>query len=116
MMRVRVDDELLDIPTDFTFTAMSMARAVRPGAVVVSDTRGGPHELADDADTALYTGDKVAHWTHPGLTGEITETEVPRYGPRFHWVEWPSQNEPGITLDPVAYFADSLIRVTPLEN
>lgn len=109
MIRVRIADELLDIRTDFTFTALKMARMVRPQAIVVSDTRGGPHELADDADTDLYTGDHVAHWAHPGLTGEIVETEVPRRGPRCHWVAWPSG-------DTTPYFPDSLIRVTNLES
>lgn len=108
-MRVRVDDELLDIRTDFTFTAFRMARLVRPRAIVVCDTRCSRHELADDADTDLYTGDLVAHWSQPGLTGEIVETEVPRRGPRCHWVEWPSG-------DTDAYFPDSLIRVTKLES
>jgi hypothetical protein len=110
MIRIKADGELLDIPTDFTFTAMNMARAVRPSTVVVSDTRAGRYELADDADATLYTGDKVAHWSQPGLTGEIVETEVPRSGPRHHWVEWPSGR------DSVAYFPHSLIRVTRLES
>lgn len=110
MIRVRADDELLDIPTGSVFTAFNMAHALRPGAVVVSDTRGGRYELADDADTALHTGDKVAHWTQPGLTGEIVETEKPGRGPAYHWVEWPHGR------DPVAYFPDSLIKITKLES
>lgn len=108
-MRVQVDDELLDIRTDFSFTAFTMARLVRPQAIVVSDTRGGRHELADDADNDLHTGDHVAHWSQPGLTGKIVETEVPRRGPRCHWVEWPSG-------DTQVCLPDSLIRVTKLEN
>lgn len=110
MIRLEVDGELLDVPTDFFHTAVNMTRMVRPRAVVVCGTLGGRHELADDADHALYTGDTVAHWTQPGLTGEIVETEVPRIGPRFHWVAWPSGR------DSVAYFPHSLIRVTKLES
>lgn len=111
MIRVKADGELLDIPTDSTFTAFKMAEAIRPRAVVVSDTRAGRHELPDDADTTLYTGDKVAHWTHPGETGEIVETEYTSPAqPPAHWVEWSSG------LEPTAYFPHSLIRVTRLEN
>lgn len=110
MIRVRADDELLDIRTAFVFEAFKIARLVRPRAVVVADTWGGPHELAEGADLDLYTGDTVAHWTQPGLTGEIVETHVPRRGPRLHWIEW----HPG--ADPTPQFADVLIRVTKIEK
>ncbi len=106
MIRIHADDELLDIPTESFSVAQRMARAVRPRALVLSDTRSGRYELYDYADTDLYTRDTVAHWTHPGETGRIIETEVPRSQPRFHWVEWPGG------FEPVAYFAHCLIRVT----
>lgn len=111
MIRVKADDELLDIPTDSIFTAFKMAGAVRPRAVVVSDTRAGRHELPEDADTSLNIGDLVAHWARPGQTGEIIETEYasPRQPPA-HWVEWPGGPEP------TAYLPDSLIRVTRIET
>ena len=106
MIRMKADDELLDIPTHDLATAIRMARDVRPSAVVVSDTEGGKHQLPAAADTDLYTGDKVAHWTHPGETGEIVETHIPRTGDRLHWVQWPGKD------NPVGQFAAVLIRVT----
>lgn len=110
MIRVKADDELLDIPTDNVFTAFKMAGILRPAAIVVSDTTGGRHELTDDVDPLLYTGDRVAHWGHPGETGEIVETETPLRQPRFHWVQWADG------FDPVAYLANSLTRVTDLKG
>lgn len=109
MIRIKADNELLDIETHDVFTAFRMARIVRPSAVAVSDTTGGPHALAD-ADPAFYTGDLVAHWGRPGETGEIVETIVPRSGPRAHWVSWDDG------FEPVAYLPASLIRVTKLES
>lgn len=109
MIRVHVDDELLDMETYSIFTALKMARIVRPYATVVSDTTDGPHALPRDADTDLYTGDHVAHWTHPHETGEIVETEVPRTGRVYH-VQWPN----GLV---VPYLHTTpLIRVTKLES
>lgn len=110
MIRIQADDELLDIKSHSFFTAARMARGVRPSAVVISDTTAGPHELTDDADTTLYTGDRVAHWGRPGETGEIVETTVPRSGPRAHWVTWDDG------FEPVGYLVHSLIRVTKLES
>lgn len=106
MIRLHVDDELLDIPTHDLTAAIRMARALRPSAVVVSDTEGGPHQIPAAADTDLYTGDHVAHWTYPGETGEIVETEIPRTG-RVHYVRWPD----GITV-PYLGIGGTLIRVT----
>lgn len=109
MIRIKADDELLDIDIHSGSRALALAAYVRPGARLVLEVIGGPHELTDDADTTLYTGDKVAHWAHPGETGEIVETEVPRSGPRAHWVTWDDG------FEPVGYPAHSLIRVTKLE-
>lgn len=106
MFRITTDTEYLDVPASTAASAWHMVRGVRPAA-------GLPRSvdvLPDDMDSALYTEDRVAHWTHPGETGEIVETEAPRNGPRFHWVQWPSGR------DSVAFYPSALIRVTPLEN
>lgn len=105
MMRVRVDDELFDVNTGDVFLAMRMARTVRPKANVISDVIGGPHALKEGDDTGLYDGDKVAHWAHPGETGEVVNTAVFRHG-RVSFVAWPG------STDRVRHMSTDLIRVT----
>jgi hypothetical protein len=106
MIRIQADGELFDVNAAEFFAAAKMVRVIRPNAVVISDTTGGRHELRDDADTNLYTGDKVAHWSHPGETGEVVDTEIPRLTGRVSHVEWPGGG------DVTSYMAADLIRVT----
>lgn len=111
MIRIQADDELLDVPADGMIDAFRMARGVRPSASVMSDTIGSHYDLDTTADTALYTGDRVAHWGRPGETGEIVETfKTSPVEPFHYYVQWPSGP------DPVDYPAHSLIRVTKLES
>lgn len=43
--RVKADGELLDVQAESIFQAFNVARAMRPRAVVVTDTAGGPDAL-----------------------------------------------------------------------
>jgi hypothetical protein len=63
--RVRVDGELIDIEATDIFDAFRKARAMRPGAVVVSDTTGGPDELHPADCQYCAAGEPSEHTYEP---------------------------------------------------
>jgi hypothetical protein len=48
--RVRADDELIDVEAESIFHAFAIVRGMRPRAIVLTDTTGGPDELKRDGD------------------------------------------------------------------